>query len=352
MRVWISNQMTLGLEAWDCGVAGSCIPEDPPYGLEYPVGSGMEHLYGGGPWIGGVVEGARRVSEGYNLNTGSKYILPDPAHPLREVIWRTSVADSVTEPNRRGCDDDGDGAIDEDDLDGLDNDGDWVPEIDDIGTDGIADGMEVGCRGGYDASNNPDPAYDNYDRAKTDFCHPDVHGDYRRQDDPDAYTEKNGIPDHGEPNVDEDYAALSDNDLYCSARDDNEISGGHVPMGIKVIQKCYAWARTETNAIIPFDYYFINTSTKLITDVYVAFFVDMDVGPVNIPGYNERNYTCYIDSLMTAYIHNPVDRGATRSASRSSGRRSRSTNSISSTSGSTLPRTTFPARTTRRSTVI
>ena len=27
-------------------------------------------------------------------------------------------------------------------------------------------------------------------------------------------TEKNGIPDHGEPHVDEDYGAISDNDLY------------------------------------------------------------------------------------------------------------------------------------------
>jgi len=43
----------------------------------------------------------------------------------------------------------------------------------------------------------------------------------------------------------------------------------------------------------------------------VAFFIDMDIGPVRVGGYNERNYTCYIDSLTTAFIHNPVDRGAT-----------------------------------------
>ncbi|HLF15654.1 MAG TPA: hypothetical protein VI932_12285, partial [Bacteroidota bacterium] len=311
MRVWISNQMTLGLQAWDCAADGSCIPEDPHYGLEYPAGSGIEHLYGGGPMIGGKVDGARRVSEGYNANNGGKYILPDPLHPLRERIWRTSVADSVTEPNRRGCDDDGDGAIDEDDLDGLDNDGDWVLATDDVGSDGIPDEMEVGCRGGYEAVNNPDPNYDNYDRANADFCHPDANGNYRKKDDPDAYTEKNGIPDHGEPNVDEDYAAISDNDLYCSARDDNAVTGGHNPMGVKVIQKCYAWAGNDTRAIIPFDYFFINMSDKTITDVYLGFFIDMDIGPVNIAGFNERNFTCYIDSLMTAYIHNPVDRGAT-----------------------------------------
>jgi hypothetical protein len=310
MRVWISNQMTMGLQAWDAG-SGDGIPQEPHYGLEYPVGSGIEHLYGGGPWIGGIVDGARHVSEGYNGNNGEKYIRPDPLHPLRELIWRTSVKDSLTEPNRRGCDDDGDGRIDEDDLDGLDNDGDWVLATDDVGSDGIPDQMEVGCRGGYDAVNNPDPNFDNYDRSKSDFCHPDASGTYRRKDDPDAYTEKNGIPDHGEPHVDEDYGAVSDNDLYCSARDDNDVIAGHYPMGIKVVQKCYAWAGNYANAVIPFDYYFINTSNRVITDVYVGFFIDMDVGPVSIPGYPGNNYSCYFDSLMTAYIHNPIDRGST-----------------------------------------
>ncbi len=311
MRVWISNQMTMGLEAWDCGVAGSCIPEDPPYGLEYPAGSGIEHLYGGGPAIAGKVDGVRRVSEGYNLNNRNKDILPDPNHPLRERIWRTSVADSASEPNRRGCDDDGDGLIDEDDLDGLDNDGDWDPAVDDVGGDGIPDQLEVGCRGGFDATANPDPNFDNYDLATPDFCRPDAVGNFRRKDDRDLYTEKNGIPDHGEPDVDEDYAAISDNDLYCSAGDNNAVTGGHVPMGIRVIQKSYAWASRELSTILPFDYYFVNTSGKTITDVYVGFFIDMDIGPANTDGYNSRNYTCYIDSLATAYIHNPVDRGAT-----------------------------------------
>ena len=58
MRVWISNQMALGQEAWD----GQIQSQEPPYGLEYPAGSGVEHLFGAGPWIGGIVDGSRRVS--------------------------------------------------------------------------------------------------------------------------------------------------------------------------------------------------------------------------------------------------------------------------------------------------
>jgi hypothetical protein len=309
MRVWISNEAVAGQWAFDNGIPPGV---EPQYGLEYPAGSGIEHLWGSGPMIGGIVDGSRRVSGAFEDLEGRKSFRPDQAHPLRELIWRTSVRDSLSEPNRRGCDDDGDGTVDEDDLDGVDNDGDWSLAADDVGADGIADVNETGCRGGYDAMANPDPAFDNYDRAATDYCHPDVFGNYRKKDDPDAYTEKNGIPDHGEPGVDEDYAAISDNDLYCSARDDNDPPQGHYPMGIKLVQKCYAWADKSTGAIIPFDYYFINMSSRVIRDVYVGFFAEVDVGPVNSPPYYwERNYSCYFDSLMTAYAHNPIDRGST-----------------------------------------
>ncbi len=310
MRVWISNQMTIGLQAWDC-TSGDCIPEEPHIGLEYPGGSGIEHVYGGGPWISGIVDGARRIVKGYGGNTVVKGFRPDPRHPLRERIWRTAVGDSLVEPNRRGCDDDGDGLVDEDDLDGLDNDGDWIAATDDVGSDGIADPDEVGCRGGYDAVTNPDPAFDNFDPASTDLCTPDQRGYFNLKGDPDRYTERNGIPDHGEPHVDEDYGAVSDNDLYCSARDDVDTVAGQSPLGIKVVQKMYAWKDPAYGAIIPFDVYFINDGAKTISDVYLTYFMDADVGPVSSGAYYQRNYSCYFDSLQTAYVQNPIDRGST-----------------------------------------
>jgi hypothetical protein len=308
MKVWISNQMTLGLQAWDAG-SGPEIPESPKFGLEYPVGSGIEHLYGAGPWIGGLVNGVRRVSEGYNGNTAQKFIYPDQRHPLREVFWATSTR-NLDEPNKRGCDDDNDGRIDEDDLDGVDNDGDWVIATDDIGADGVADVNESGCKGGYDATSNPDPAYDNYEPTVTDVCHPDQNGTFRRKNDRDIYTEKNGLQDHGEPHVDEDYAAISERDYYTSATDTNAIAG-HFPMGVKVIQKSYAWSGDFAEGVLPFDYYFINIGRSTITQAYVAYFADMDVGPTNKPSYFNNDFACYFDSLRTAYIHNAVDRGST-----------------------------------------
>ncbi|MBI1807404.1 MAG: hypothetical protein HYR76_10180 [Ignavibacteria bacterium] len=329
MRVWLSNQMAIGCQALDlnCGDTG---PDGKiVFGLEYPAGSGIEHLYGAGPWIGGLIDGVRRVDEGYNGSDARKEILPELKHLPRERFWRTSTGPKgkTFDPlgysgyyfnkgitvNQRGCDDDGDGKTDEDDLDGLDNDGDWNPTTDDVGADGLPDSLEVSCDGKPYSQTNLDPAGDNYDPAARDRCHPNPDGTLRFKNDPDIYTERNGIPDHGEPHVDEDYAAISDNDLYCSAIDTfrQPTVSNHVQMGIKVIQKSYAWDKNFAEGVLPFDYYFINVGRKTIRQVYVGFFADMDVGPANVPQYYANDFACYFDTLRTAYIHNAIDRGST-----------------------------------------
>ncbi|MBA4313342.1 MAG: hypothetical protein C0417_12015 [Chlorobiaceae bacterium] len=320
MKVWLSNQMTMGLQAWDGG------PTFTPdgFGLEYPAGSGVEHLYGAGPRIGGIIDDKIRVSEGYEGSEGRKEILPEQIHLPRERFWQTSIRDTTwfnpykkikeAIPNKRGCDDDKDGAIDEDDLDGFDNDGDWNPLTDDVGYDGLANPDELSCDGKvYNPTTNPDPFGDDYDPGVRDHCHPTADGEYPYKRNPDVYTEKNGIPDHGEPHVDEDYFAISENDLYCSATDTfrKPTITGHFAMGIKVIQKSYAWDNKTAEGILPFDYYFINVGKKIINKVYVGFFADCDLGPVNVGAYYEHNYTAYMESLRTAYTHNPVDRGST-----------------------------------------
>jgi hypothetical protein len=59
------------------------------------------------------------------------------------------------------------------------------------------------------------------------------------------------------------------------------------------------------------DYWFVNIGNKIIKDVYVGFFVDMDLGPVNVPNYWVHDFSGYYPELRTGYIHNAQDRGAT-----------------------------------------
>lgn len=328
MKVWLSNQIAMGIEAW--GDNGSDVPVEDcgvGIGLDHPAGTGscIEHLFGAGPMIGGLVNGVRRVSQSY-AETGDQDFSLFRKDTLRDKIWYTSVNDNfldynftpsraLTKPvNRKNCDDDGDGLIDEDELDGLDNDGDWDPSRDDVGADGLADSDETSCDGtAYDPITNPDPAQDNYETQVIDKCHPDPSQPQKR--DKNRYTEKNGLPDHGEPNVDEDYGAVSDKDYYVGATDTvtgvSGVSAGHVPMYVKLFMKTYAWRGVFAYGIIPIDYYFVNVGSYIIRDVFIGFNADEDVGPVTVPSYYTNNYACYIPELRTAYIHNAIDRGST-----------------------------------------
>jgi hypothetical protein len=322
-KVWLANDLVMGKSAFNNQKA------PPDYcsvgiGCEYPIGSCIEHLFGAGPWIGGLINGVRRVTEAYNGDMSDSETLPDSDYSTRNQFWVTSVSDSLYDPNRqgyykysmnrRGYDDDGDGIIDEDELDGLDNDHDWVKAADDIGADGIPDSLEVGCKGVYNAVTNPDPAGDDYDPASYDSCNPNYNNTFPLKNNKDKYSEKNGIPDHGEPHVDEDYGAVSDHDVYVASTDTSLNSHEpkrHHKMGIKIFQKSYAWDRKDAGAVLPIEYYFVNIGNNTIKDVFVAFFADMDIGPVDIPNYYQSNYAAYLPDVRTGYIYNAVDRGST-----------------------------------------
>ena len=62
MKLWMSNDLVLGRKAWH----KASPPQDACgelIGCEYPVNSCIEHLYGAGPFIGGIVNGVRLVSQ-------------------------------------------------------------------------------------------------------------------------------------------------------------------------------------------------------------------------------------------------------------------------------------------------
>jgi len=97
MKVWLSNQMVLGEEAWD--------PNPPPIencssgiGLEYPVDSCIEHLFGAGVWIGGIINGTRHVDEAYNGNDARFEFETERKDTLRDRIWHTHTGEETGDP--------------------------------------------------------------------------------------------------------------------------------------------------------------------------------------------------------------------------------------------------------------
>lgn len=314
MHLWLGSNGTVG--------GGAFTDFNPPdqIGCEYPVSSLLEHLYGAGIWVGATVDTAR---SGFPqpvplVTTAYDWGLQGPRHEMyghqteRDTFFRTSIY-NTNEPNRRGVDDDQDGRIDEDELDGYDNDGDWTLLADDLGADGLPDSLETGCKGPYDALNNPDPAFDNYAPSKFDPCHRDANGFPTRMSNKVAYTQNNGIVDHGEPHVDEDYGAVSESDIYISYTDlfQNPTTAGHYPLGLNVFQKSYAWRNFIKEPFVIQQYTIANVGARTLDSVFIGFFVDPLVGPILQPDITNHKYVAYLPNLRTGYAHNAIDRPST-----------------------------------------
>lgn len=263
VKIWANSNGFLGLlrteKSWIDSVH-----------FEYPIGSGLEHLGGAGLWVGAKVlenvGSVYRVTEVYGVGPSVTFSEISMGwgrtemkgyHDQGDTIWKTSTL-NTWEPNRRGFDDDGDGCIDEDPLDGIDNDGDWLEIRDDLN--------------------------------------------------------KNGKPNHGEPNVDEDHAAISEEDIYVAYRDtfSNPTMPNHVPMGIKVRQKSYAWPKTLKEPIIFIEYNIINESSTVLDSVYAGLLVSPYVGRIPGPNYDicdsispyKYQTIGYLPSAHTVFVAN------------------------------------------------
>jgi len=105
---------------------GTGAPSSSAPSLEFPVGSGADHLWAAGLWVGGIVDGVPLVSTGQY----SPELLADPDDPL-DTIYESGPGQNrgrrYPMPN---ADDDRDGQEDEDPLDGRDNDGDGLIDED------------------------------------------------------------------------------------------------------------------------------------------------------------------------------------------------------------------------------
>ncbi len=313
MTLWMSNDLVLGKQAFHGNAPSDSSCNNVPVGWGYPNVACIEHLFGGGPFIGGIINGVPHVSTAYDGTNGRTEFNLARKDSLKNRFWLSSQKDTAYNSSRPGyykramnklcVDDDGDGEVDEDLLDGEDNDGDWNKFTDDLGADGLPDSEEKGCRGMYDPVKNPDPAFDNFYAGNYDSCL------FRVIRSRELYTQNNGIPDHGEPHVDEDHATYADNEISFSATDTIATDTRHQPMGVKIIQNTFSWDWPGLDNIIVIEYEFVNIGYNLVNDVYLGIIADMDVGSVG--GYAHRNYSAYYNLGRMGYTHNPVEQGAT-----------------------------------------
>ncbi len=98
----------------------------------------------------------------------------------------------------------------------------------------------------------------------------------------------------------------SDRDYYCFYRDDSVRVSGHVPMHIKVVQSSFAWDESQDSPILVLEYRLMSTWRRTIEDLYFGFFLDGNVGPIDLPSYWTKNFFEYDNNVPLASIHNPL----------------------------------------------
>ena len=100
-----------------------------------------------------------------------------------------------------------------------------------------------------------------------------------------------GRDNDGDGMIDEDFAALGQQEFTCVMRDDtpeaiNAVANEpHVPIGLECRQSAWCYSLAGISDFNVIDYQIINRSGHMLDSVYVGFVVDMDAGPNNVSGY-------------------------------------------------------------------
>lgn len=231
---FVHNAGDIWMNVTNLGVMGNpwkTLSTDPS--CQYPPGSGIEHLWGGGIWVGAMIgeDPTPRVSTAFEQLEFRPSTLPI------DTIYESYEGFPGSE---RYFNDDGDidgsgkPLIDEEIQDGRDNDGDGL--------------------------------------------------------------------------VDEDFGAISQQMFTCVYRDDTPEALNtypeHVPMGLEITQKSFAWGIPGSDNFIGIEYIIKNDGRHDLHDVYLGFFYDADVGPVGDDFYwrDDRAGLVEVDTTLGSVV--------------------------------------------------
>jgi hypothetical protein len=81
----------------------------------------------------------------------------------------------------------------------------------------------------------------------------------------------------------------------------------HIPLGIQVTQRSYAWAYSYAEDFVFIDFQIANIKLRRLNDVYIGFYVDNDCGRVTTNYYGGDDVCGFKSSLPSRYIGGLVD---------------------------------------------
>jgi hypothetical protein len=148
------------------------------------------------------------------------------------------------------------------------------------------DTIWVSAQGNPGGARYPDPSFDD-------------DGDGASNEDP-----LNGLDDDGDDEIDEDFAAVSNQYFRCVMRDDTaparEQFPDHEPLDIEVVQESFAWENNAVDDFIGLQYTVTNAGVHSLQDVFVGLYADADIGPRGGQAISQDDLPYFIDEEFVA----------------------------------------------------
>lgn len=113
-----------------------------------------------------------------------------------------------------------------------------------------------------------------------------------------------GRDNDGDGEIDEDFGAISQQMFTCVYRDDTgealNTYAEHVPMGLEVVQKSFAWGVPGSDNFVGLEFNIKNDGRNDLHDVYLGFFCDADAGPESESNYwtDDRAGLVEVDTVI------------------------------------------------------
>jgi hypothetical protein len=186
---------------------------------QWPAGSGNEYLWGAGLWVGGVVLGERLVSTGQYAT---------------EILAQDNPEDTIYEA---------------------------------IG------GVLTRPPGNPDASGRrfPEPN-PNDDEDEDDEGNPRIDEEIL-----------NGYDDDEDGLIDEDFGQIGNQMMVTTMYDNTRLASesfpDHTPLNMEIVQRSFQWENDQVDDFVGFEYVITNIGVTDISNVYIGFFADADIGP-------------------------------------------------------------------------
>ena len=96
----------------------------------------------------------------------------------------------------------------------------------------------------------------------------------------------NGYDDDEDGLIDEDFGQIGNQMMVCTMYDNTpwvqESRAEHQPLNLEIVQKTYQWENDQVDDFVGFEYQIKNVGVADIERVYIGFFADSDIGPLNI----------------------------------------------------------------------